>query len=216
MSSIHIYSVFDPEFAEYGRVVEGVDPNHAAQIVEALERSTPLPAATEYVASEPAIEETEAAAALANTLFGGLDVQFGWCNGHNLALNCLEYHRSSEFNLGVGDFVLLLGRQADIHGGALDTSTVKAFRVPGRTLVEVYATSLHYAPCQVSEAGFKVLVALPRGTNGPVPVLSAPAGDAGLLWASNKWLLAHPESAEAAQGAHVGLVGENVTIENLE
>lgn len=31
-------------------------------------------------------------------------------------------------------------------------------------------------------------------------------------WACNKWLLAHPDSAEAKAGAYVGLVGENVHI----
>ena len=33
-----------------------------------------------------------------------------------------------------------------------------------------------------------------------------------LLWARNKWLLAHPEADEAAQGAYVGLKGENIDI----
>ena len=28
----------------------------------------------------------------------------------------------------------------------------------------------------------------------------------------NKWLLAHPESKEARDGAHVGLKGENIDI----
>ena len=112
--------------------------------------------------------------------------------------------------------MLLLARQADVRDGLLDTSTVRAFRVPAGTLVEVFATTLHYAPCQAGDAGFQVLVALPEGTNGPAPGLPAAGGDSALLWASNKWLLAHPESSEAAAGAHVGLVGENVRIENQE
>jgi hypothetical protein len=33
-----------------------------------------------------------------------------------------------------------------------------------------------------------------------------------LLWACNKWLLAHPESGEAAQGAVAALTGENIDI----
>ena len=69
-----------------------------------------------------------------------MPVQFGWCNGHNTKLNCLEYHRDSEFNLGTEDFVLLLAREDDIVGGKLDTAKVKAFRVPAGVLVEVYAT----------------------------------------------------------------------------
>ena len=34
------------------------------------------------------------------------------------------------------------------------------------------------------------------------------------LWAKNKWLLAHPDSGEAGQGAWVGLTGENIDIKN--
>lgn len=209
---MRIESVLDESFAEYGHVHAGVDPVALAELSKALEERTPLPEGTDYVPEEPALQGLPAAAALAPALFGGLAVQFGWCNGHNVRLNCLEYHRSSEFNLGSRDFVLLLARQADVRDGLLDTSLVRAFRVPAGTLVEVYATTLHYAPCQVSDAGFKVLVALPEGTNGPAPELAATADDAPLLWASNKWLLAHPESSEAAAGAHVGLTGENLSI----
>ena len=209
---IEILSVTDPAFAEYGAVWANVDPALTGQIAQALENLTPLPDATDYVAQDAVLQGLEAARTLAPTLFGGLDVQFGWCNGHNLKLNCLEYHRSSEFNLGAGDFVLLLAKQSDIVDGTLNTARVKAFRVPANTLVEVYATTLHYAPCQVSDAGFKVLVALPAGTNLDAPAQNTAAGDSGLLWAANKWLLAHPESAEAAQGAPVRLTGDNISL----
>lgn len=211
---IEVLPVTDPAFAEYGAVWSDVDPALTGAIAQALDSETPLPEATDYVPSDPALQRLDAARALAPTLFGGLPVEFGWCNGHNLRLNCLEYHRSSEFNLGVGDFVLLLARQADIVGGKLDTASVKAFRVPAGTLVEVYATTLHYAPCQVSDEGFKVLVALPEGTNLNAPKTTCAGGDRAQLWAQNKWLLAHPESSEAAAGAYVGLVGENTTLQN--
>ena len=206
------YSVFDPEFAEYGQVLADVDAAVTGAIVDALESKTPLPDGVDYVPEDPAIQDLPEAAALAPTLYGGIPAQFGWCNGHNVKLNCLEYHRSSEFNLGVRDFVLLLGRQADVRDGKLDTATVKAFRVPAGVLVEVFATALHYAPCQTSDEGFKVLVVLPRGTNLEMPELPVAGGDSALLWASNKWLLAHPETSEAAAGAHIGLIGENISI----
>lgn len=209
---LEILSVEDSAFAEYGTVWSDVDPRLTSSIVRMLERATPLPEATDYVPEDPALQELPAAIELAPALFGGLPVQFGWCNGHNLRLNCLEYHRTSEFNLGVGDFVLLLAKQSDVVNGKIDASLVKAFRVPAGRLVEVYATTLHYAPCQMSDAGFKVLVALPAGTNLARPERNVDAGDADLLWASNKWLLAHPECTEAAVGAHVGIKGENICL----
>lgn len=207
-----ILPVYDPTFAEYGAVWGDCDAALTGAITEALADKTPLPDGVGYVPEDPAIQDLPDAAELAPTLFGGLAVEFGWCNGHNVKLNCLEYHRTSEFNLGVGDFVLLLAKQSDIVDGKLDTARVKAFRVPAGVLVEVFATTLHYAPCQVSDDGFKVLVALPKGTNLVRPELAVAGGDADLLWAANKWLLAHPQSAEAAQGAPVRLTGPNISI----
>ena len=60
-----------------------------------------------------------------------------------------------------------------------------------------------------------MLVALPQGTNTDKPVFKAKSWEDRLLRARNKWLLAHPDSLEAADGAYVGLVGENIDIANL-
>lgn len=69
-------------------------------------------------------------------------------------------------------------------------------------------------PCHTDPAnGFKVLVALPNGTNTDKPNMPIKGGDDAYLWACNKWLLAHPDSAEAAQGAVAALTGENIDIE---
>ena len=209
-----IYSVFDPEFASYGRVITGYEAECKA-VVEALNISTPLPEGTGYVPEEPALQNLPESAVLGASLFGGMPFQMGWCNGHNTKLNCLEYHRDSEFNLGTGDFILLLAKQDEIVDGKLDTGKVKAFRVPAGTLVEVYATTLHYAPCHTNPAqGFKVLVALPKGTNTDKPAVAVKGGDDAYLWACNKWLLAHAESSEAGQGAAVALTGVNIDIAN--
>ena len=207
-----IYSVNDPEFKPYGRVVTGLE-EAKHEILTAL-AETPLPAATDYVAEDASLQELPAAVEVSEHLFGGMPCQLGWCNGHNTRLNCLEYHRDSEFNLGTEDFILLLAKLDEVENGRLDTASVKAFRVPAGVLVEVYATTLHYAPCHTDAAkGFRVLVALPKGTNTEMPAgFQSGGGDDEKLWACNKWLLAHPDSAEAAQGAYVGLIGENIDI----
>lgn len=207
-----IYPVTSPEFARYGRVISGYE-GECATITGALNAHTPLPEATGYVPEEPALQRLPQAQVLGGALYGGMPVQFGWCNGHNTRLNCLEYHRDSEFNLGTEDFILLLAKQEEIENGQLDTARVKAFRVPAGVLVEVYATTLHYAPCHTDPAkGFRVMVALPKGTNTDKPELPVQSGDDAWLWACNKWLLAHPDSDEARQGAAAALVGENIDI----
>jgi len=207
-----VYSVFDPEFKAYGQIVTGMEEsvNEILQVLSAL----PLPEGVGYVPEEPALQELPAMTEISEHLFGGMPVQLGWCNGHNTKLNCLEYHRDSEFNLGTEDFILLIARQDEIEDGVLDTAKVKAFHVPAGVLVEVYATTLHYAPCHVDpEKGFRVLVALPWGTNTEKPaLLSNLTREDRLLWACNKWLLAHPESSEAAEGAYVGLSGVNLDV----
>ena len=189
-----IYPVTSPEFARYGRVISGYEGECAA-ITGALNAHTPLPEATGYVPEEPALQQLPQAQVLGPRL------------------NCLEYHRDSEFNLGTEDFILLLAKQEEIENGQLDTARVKAFRVPAGVLVEVYATTLHYAPCHTDPAkGFRVMVALPKGTNTDKPELPVQGGDDAWLWACNKWLLAHPDSDEARQGAAAALVGENIDI----
>lgn len=206
-----IYSVYDAEFKPYGQVVDGMEDT-AAEILEVLSK-TPLPEGVDYVAEDPDLQELPATVEVSEHLYGGMPVQLGWCNGHNTKLNCLEYHRDSEFNLGTEDFILLVAKQDEIENGVLDTAKVKAFRAPAGVFVECYATTLHYAPCHTDPAkGFRVLVALPQGTNTAKPDITPKSTEDKRLWACNKWLLAHPESSEAAQGAYVGLSGVNIDI----
>ena len=209
-----IYSVFDPEFKPYGQIVKGLDD--AVQEILAGLAETPLPDGVDYVPTEPKLQNLPAAVEISEHCFGGMPVQLGWCNGHNTKLNCLEYHRDSEFNLGTEDFILLLARQEEIVDGILDTSKVKAFKAPAGVLLECYATTLHYAPCHADASkGFRVLVALPWLTKTDRPVMENKTVEDEIMTARNKWLLAHPDSSEAKSGAKVGLSGENIDIANL-
>ena len=207
-----IYSVYDEAFRSYGRVVSGLP---CEELLAAME-TIPLPeSGVAYEPAIPVLEQCGALDAFRDRVFGGMPVQLGMCWGHNTRLNCLEYHRDSEFNLGTEDFILLLARMEDVRDMMLDTAKVAAFRVPAGVLVEVYATTLHYAPCHTDpEKGFRVLVALPRGTNTAAPVIPAAEGEAAYLTACNKWLLPHPDSDEARNGARVGLTGINLDIAN--
>lgn len=58
------------------------------------------------------------------------------------------------------------------------------------------------------------MVALPAGTNTDMPAgFETKNHEDTLLWARNKWLLAHAESDEAAIGAYVGLKGDNIDLD---
>ena len=205
---MQIYSVTDPKFKKYGKVVEGVD---FSELIAKMEECTPLPEGVEYVPGLAELEALPAAKELSVKVYGEMPIQVGYCNGHNCMLNALEYHRDSEINIAATDAILMLGWQPDITDDfTYDTSLVEAFLVPKGTAVEVYATSLHYAPCGVDGAGFKVGIVLPKGTNHDLSEKHE-GGEDGHLTAVNKWLLGHPEGG-LPEGSPMGLVGKNLNV----
>ncbi len=206
-----LYTVTDPLFREYGAVVEGYD---TGELLSVLEEKTPQSeTGTEYVPEDAALMTLPIAREFRERAYGGMPVQLGWCNGYNTRLNALEYHRDSEFNVGTEDFILLLAKRSDIEDGVLDTAKVKAFLCPKGVLVEIYSTTLHYAPCSTAPGkGFRVCVVLPKGTNLEKPEIEVKSYEDSLLFASNKWLLVHSESSEASLGAVVALKGINIDV----
>ena len=205
---MQILDVTDARFKKYGRIVKNVD---FTGLVEAMQ-STPLPDGVEYVASAPELEALPVMQELQKVTYGELPIQIGYCNGHNVLLNAVEYHRSSEINVAATDAVLILGSEQDITDDfTYDTSKIEAFLVPAGTGIEVYATTLHYAPCNVQDGGFQCVVVLPAGTNTDLTFETAKTGEGSLLTAKNKWLIAHEDAA--IEGAVNGLRGENITID---
>lgn len=203
-----IQKVTDPAFRKYGQVLEGYD---FTGLIKEM-KHTPVPEDVIYVPSVEELEALDIMKDLQNKGYGGLPVQIGYCNGHNKKLNAVEYHRNSEINVAVTDLVLLIGHQQDIEPDhTYDTSKIEAFLVPAGTGIEVYATTLHYAPCHVNEGGFQCVVVLPKGTNTDFTFQTEKMGEDSLMTAKNKWLIAH-EDAKIA-GAFNGLKGENITID---
>ena len=203
-----IQNVADASFRKYGKVLEGYD--FSALLKEM--KHTPVPDDVVYVPSVEELEALDVAKALQNKGFGGIPIEIGYCNGHNKKLNAVEYHRSSEINVAVTDLVLLIGSQQDITDDfTYDTSKIEAFLVPAGTGIEVYATTLHYAPCHVNEGGFQCVVVLPKGTNTELTFPTEKTGEDSLMTAKNKWLIAHEDAK--IEGAFNGLKGENITID---
>lgn len=206
--SIHIQSVEDLSFKKYGKVIKG--EYDLVPLMKEMEQEK----LTEGVIYEPSVEVLErlpVALEIETRFYGELPIQIGYCNGHNHLLNAVEYHRSSEINIAITDMILLLGKEQDItEEYTYDTNLIEAFFVPKGTMVELYATTLHYAPCEASEEGFKCIVILPKDTNLPLDKKTEQEGENGLLVAKNKWLIAHKEAA--IEGAFIGLVGSNISI----
>ena len=186
-----VKKVTDPAFKAYGRVITGYD---FSGLLKAMEQ-TPLPEDVIYIPSLPEMEALPAAKELENGIYGQMPIQIGCCNGHNKKLNAVEYHRDSEVDIAVDDLILILGKQQDIEEDhTYDTSRMEAFLVPAGTAVEVYATTLHYAPCHVKDEGFRCVIVLPRDTNLDMEPVEVKDPEDRLLFARNKWLIGHAQA----------------------
>ena len=206
-----ICNVTDERFRKYGKVVKNVD---FSSLVEEMKK-TPVP---EGVVYEPCIEALMAlpvAEEIRRVCYGELPIQIGYCNGHNTRLNAVEYHRSSEINVAATDAVLLVGLESDVEEDfTYDTAHIEAFLLPEGTAVELYATTLHYAPCR-KDGGFQVAIILPEGTNYPLEGVHESdhntRNEDSLITAKNKWLIGHPEGG-LGEGSFLGLKGKNLDI----
>lgn len=203
-----VKKVTDSAFKAYGRVITGYD---FSGLLKAMEQ-TPLPEDVIYIPSLPEMEALPAAKELGNGIYGQMPIQIGCCNGHNKKLNAVEYHRDSEVDIAVDDLILILGKQQDIEEDhTYDTSRMEAFLVPAGTAVEVYATTLHYAPCHVKDEGFRCVIVLPKDTNLDMEPVEVKDPEDRLLFARNKWLIGHAQGG-LPEGAFIGLKGENLSV----
>ena len=207
-----LFDVRDPEFARYGRVL----PLSAEETEDLARRLDQVPIPGEgnvYLPSEEGLEGAISLPSFRRRAFGLMPVQAGFCNGQGHCLNAMEYHRCSEVNFSTTGLVLLLALPETLHDGAMDSADVVGFYLPPMTAVEVLPMVLHFAPCKITEAGFNCLVILEKDTNTPIDGVDTSApGEEKLLWMRNKWLTCHPDSPQAANGAFVGISGENIVL----
>ena len=166
-----------------------------------------------------AVEEVKAAGCNALTVFLG---NFGPETPETLIAKYFDgpvmYVAAAE-----GDGDMINGR-GDAYCGMLNCSYNLGMRhlkgyipeYPVGTAEELADKMAEFVPIARAILGVKDLKII---TFGPRPqdffACNAPikGGDDAYLWACNKWLLAHPDSAEAAQGAVAALTGENIDIE---
>ncbi len=210
---MQVKSVFSEDFRRYGKVIDGFD---TSALIAKLVAVSPKPeTGTVYEPSCQALEALEIAKDIESNCYGGMPIEVGYCNGTNTLLNCLEYHQGSEVDIPADNIIMLVAPRQEIRDGKIDTSLVEAFAVPAGTMVQVYETTLHYAPCDdvtSQTKGFRVAVVLPAGTNTQAPAITPKNGDDKTLWAKNKWLIAHPDAPEAKAGARIGITGPNIDL----
>lgn len=203
---LKIHRITDQKFNEYGKVIKDVN---ADEFIDAA-KSVPYPdSGAKYIASLPEFESLDASKEVKMKYFGELPTQPGYCFGYNNMLNAMEWHKCSEVNVAITPLLLILGRLQDVVDNKIDSSKLDIFYLDKGDVVEVYATTLHYCPCQVSKEGFGAVVLLPEGTNTPLDSIHEDK----LITAKNKWLLAHVDNKSLIERGFVaGVTGENYTV----
>jgi len=210
-NDVEILSVRDTRFESYGRIIDGFD---FSELLDYMEEQTEIPEnGNIYTASVSEMENTDIAEKVKNLIYGEMPIEIGYCNGRNTTYNGFEYHKGSEINIAVTDFMLVLGHSWEIKENTYKIEDAKVFFVEKGTAIEMYQTTLHLSPCRVCDEGFKDIVILPRGTNTPLEKKEqclCENSEGRLLLQKNKWVIAHPEREPLIrQGAYPGLLGEN-------
>ena len=204
-----LYSVTDSEFRRYGRVLAG----ETEELAKALDTCAIPETGNCYHASEPVLEQVGLMKDMKRVVFGDMPIEAGYCNGRGFQLNAMEYHKCSEVNFTTTGLVLLLGLPEQLDDGKFDSADVVGFYLPAGVLVEIFPMVLHFAPCRITEDGFRCLVILEKGTNEALDSVNTSAeGEEKMLWMRNKWLTCHPDSPQQKNGAFVGISGENLTL----
>ena len=117
---------------------------------------------------------------------------------------------SSEINIAATPLIVLLGLKYEMEGNRYDSSKVKAFYVESGTMIELFGTTMHFCPCQVSDEGFSNVVVLPKDTNA---LLDNPS-KVELLFKKNKWLICHEGNDNLIKiGVFPGIYGENYKVQ---
>lgn len=134
----------DDSFKEYGRIIE-------RDMQEAIDYASNYQNINAYDTSVQTLENMLCVQDLINDIYGYLDVMAGIVTGKNEVLNGLEYHQCSETIVAVTDYILAIGKRQDMIENDYDIENCEVFYVPKGTVVELYATTLHYTPITVKD-----------------------------------------------------------------
>lgn len=215
-SGITIYPVDDKAFSRYGKMYRGLDAEPVLSYLK--ENAAPEEKRSYYDASVNGMEtESSFKEYVKNNIFGGLDIQIGWCYGWNTKMMGMEYHKGSEVIIAATDCIVLLGRCEDVEfcNGRLryDSSKIEAFYMEEGAVVELYPCTLHLSPTQTkTDEPFITGVILDKGTNDTLTFTPQADDEGSMLAAKNKWLLLHWELAVPKFGV---VTGENIEIKTI-
>lgn len=207
-----IKGIANKSFIKYGKIITSYD---FTELIAYMEKKTPIPEqGIIEVFGVKSLEKLGIISRVKDSFFGELNVQVGYCNGHNSRFNYLQYHRSSTIIIAVTDFILFLGKVQDIKDNQYEASRLEAFFIPEGVAVELYGNSLYSLPCSMESTGFRTATIAVKGTG---LTLERNNEEDRLLYSKNKWIIAHEEAVGIIDiKKHVGVMGENLEISLLK
>lgn len=213
---LHIHPLDDGAFSKYGLVHKLAPTLEFNAFLEAQPIGSHIGDET-YIPSCPELQSLELSKIITENLYGTVDCQIGWYTGKANKLNAIEYHKCAEILYLTTPAVLLLGHVSDIVANTYHTDKLEAFFVPANTWVELYSSTVHFAPLAVLASGVRQIVVQQKHTNTPKSViLSEHLEEEPLLLERNKWVIAHKEAKALVEaGAYVGLIGQNLQLNQI-
>lgn len=205
-----IFSVEEDNFKTYGRVIEAI--NFSPCISYMISKTVIPKEGNIYQPTVTELEIEEVVSSASLEIYGGNEIQIGYCNGNNSYLNGMEYHKGSEVLVAVTDCMLFLGHIWDMVHNQYEADKAEVFFVKAGQAIELYQTTLHLSPCKVYEEGFKSIIILPRGTNFDFEIPARAKTEEGqILLKKNKWIITHPDwEPLVKQGVKSGIAGERI------
>ncbi|MEC0184690.1 DUF4867 family protein [Paenibacillus peoriae] len=205
-----VNEIFDDEFLAYGKVLGHYNFD---ELLGYVNKNIGIPSyGNQYFTSNLNVEQFSVLRFIREDVYGQLPIQAGTCSGQNSKLNGLEYHQGSEVVIAATDCIHLVGKVQDIVNHEYHSGKVRAFLQRKGTAIELYSTTLHYAPCKTEDNGYLTVVLLPLGTNEPLDEVGD--GRNKLVVKKNKFLMVHSSQHEKiAAGVHPGIIGENIEVQ---
>lgn len=206
-----IFSIYDNAFVDYGRTLES-EP--FSELCDLLEKNTVITENNVYIANEKELF-SKRAYEFALNIFGGIEIQIGYCNGMNQTLNGMEYHKSPEIIVAATDILLFLAKPCNlIDFTSLDSKAAKVFFAPKGSVISLNPSILHLSPSCVHQSGFKSAIILPKGTNLDLKEnFECEDKESQILFKTNKWIITHKDRKPLVnQGVKIGITGVNTRL----
>lgn len=210
-----ILTLDDPKFAQYGVVYHQYD-QYLPTITKTMDLVEIPATGSGYVPSFKQLEALPEIQKMSRDVYAGMPTQAGQTVGHVDSFSAIEYHTCSELNIMLNDVIMVLGKRQtlDQTGEFNPNNDGDIFFVPKNTVIELYNSTLHYAPIEVTKGGFKVIVILEKGTNEDLPKGFVTSNKR--IVKQGKFQVVHQSRTDKiAAGAVVGVTGKLITLKSL-